>query len=72
MGHELVTEGARHGWGVYRVAPAFTDAATAAYSYNDNALIRFNEALKDLLDPNGILQPGKNGIWPRNMREQRG
>ncbi len=72
MGREMVAESARRGWGVYRVAPAFSDIAAAAYGYNDNALMRFNEALKDLIDPNGILQPGKNGIWPANMREDRG
>lgn len=30
--------------------------------------MRFNETLKDALDPNGILAPGRCGIWPRKYR----
>jgi (+)-pinoresinol hydroxylase len=42
----------------------------AAYSYNNHALLRLHENIKDTLDPNGILAPGKNGIWPRSMRRR--
>jgi len=31
-------------------------------------LRRFNETLKDAIDPNGILAPGRGGIWPRHLR----
>jgi len=34
----------------------------------EGALRRFNECVKDALDPNGILAPGRNGIWPRRWR----
>ncbi len=44
------------------------DQARAAYSFNDHALLRLHEAIKDTLDPVGIFSPGKNGIWPRHMR----
>ena len=71
LGLELIAEGARRGWGVYRVAPAFAEAAIDAYSFNNHAMRRFDERLKDMLDPNGILQPGRNGIWPRRLRETR-
>jgi FAD/FMN-containing dehydrogenase len=33
-------------------------------------LIRFHEALKDAVDPNGILSPGRYGIWPKHLRNK--
>lgn len=32
--------------------------------------MKFNNTLKDALDPNGILQPGRSGIWPKSYRGQ--
>lgn len=32
--------------------------------------MRFNESLKDALDPAGIMAPGRNGIWPKSYRGQ--
>jgi len=46
------------------------EEAAAQYSFGDHAYRRFCEALKDALDPAGILSPGKNGIWPRRLRER--
>jgi 4-cresol dehydrogenase (hydroxylating) flavoprotein subunit len=40
-------------------------------SFGDHAYLRFCETIKDALDPNGILAPGKSGIWPKSMREAR-
>jgi len=65
----LVRVAAEHGWGEYRTAPAFQDLVLDTYSFNDNALRRFQERLKDAVDPNGILSAGRYGIWPKHLRD---
>ena len=67
----LVKIAADHGWGEYRTAPAYQDAVMDTYSFNNHALRRFHETLKDAVDPNGILSPGRYGIWPRQLRRPR-
>ena len=67
----LVKVSAENGWGEYRTHIVFMDTVAEAYSFNNHALRRFNETLKDAIDPNGILSPGKSGIWPRHLRENR-
>jgi 4-cresol dehydrogenase (hydroxylating) len=67
----LVTEAAKQGYGEYRAHLDFMDLAAEQYSFNDHAYRRFTETIKDALDPNGVLSPGKQGIWPRGMRGAR-
>jgi len=65
----MIQIAAEHGWGEYRTAPVFQDDVMRTYSFNDHALLRFHETLKDAVDPNGILSPGRYGIWPRHLRK---
>lgn len=60
---------AQHGWGEYRCHPEFQDQAMRLFSYNNNSLLRLHETIKDAIDPNGILSPGRYGIWPKNLRK---
>lgn len=65
----LVKTAAEHGWGEYRTPPAFYETIKETYSFNNFALHRLHETLKDAIDPNGIISPGRYAIWPKNMRK---
>jgi (+)-pinoresinol hydroxylase len=67
----LIQVAADHGWGEYRTPPAFQQQVTDAYSWNNHALRRLHETLKDAVDPNGIIAAGRYGIWPKQMRGQK-
>jgi 4-cresol dehydrogenase (hydroxylating) len=66
---KIIAECAKRGYGEYRAPTPFMGEAMQAYSFNNHALLRFHESIKDTLDPNGIFSPGKNGILPKHMRE---
>ena len=65
----LIKEAAARGWGEYRTHTTFMGDISNTYSFNDHALRRFHETIKDAVDPNGILSPGKCGVWPKRMRK---
>jgi (+)-pinoresinol hydroxylase len=60
---------AAQGWGEYRAPPAFQKLIADTYSYNNHALRKLHETLKDAIDPNGILAAGRYGIWPKHLRK---
>lgn len=66
----MVAKAGKMGYGEYRAHLSFMDLASEQFGFNDHAQRRFNEQLKDTLDPNGIIAPGKSGIWGTLRREQ--
>jgi 4-cresol dehydrogenase (hydroxylating) len=67
----LVKICADHGWGEYRTPVAYQGDVMATYSFNNHALLRLHERLKDAVDPNGILSAGRYGIWPKHLRQEK-
>ena len=57
---EALAVNAAAGYGVYRSNPAFFDQAAETHGPEQRA---FNKRLKKTLDPNGIVAPGKSGIY---------
>jgi FAD/FMN-containing dehydrogenase len=66
---KVVAVAAEHGWGDYRAAPIYQDDVADTYSFNNHSLRRFHEQLKDAIDPDGIIAPGRGGVWPRRFRK---
>ncbi|MDX9874823.1 MAG: FAD-binding oxidoreductase [Spongiibacteraceae bacterium] len=58
---QLVHEFAQHGYGLYRVGIDYMDKLAGIYGSVNRDV---NRAIKQALDPNGILAPGKSGIHP--------
>jgi 4-cresol dehydrogenase (hydroxylating) len=65
-----VKHAAAGGFGEYRTNPAMQDLLVGTYSYGDHALLRYQERLKDGVDPNGIMAPGRYGVWPKHLRKE--
>lgn len=65
---DMIDDAAKLGYGEYRTHLVLMDQVAGTYNWNDGALMKFNERLKDALDPNGILAPGRCGIWPKRYR----
>ncbi|KAG8629788.1 hypothetical protein KVT40_001407 [Elsinoe batatas] len=69
--HQLFQAGKSKGYSKYRSHINHMDLVQDMFDFNDHAYRRFVESIKDTLDPNGILSPGKMGIWPQKYRHLR-
>jgi len=69
LGAALIEDAKAKGLGGYRGHISEMNLIAKQFDFNDHAAMRVNEQLKDCLDPEGILSPGKQGIWPKQLRE---
>ena len=67
----LVADAKANGYGEYRTHLDYMDTVADTYDFNDHALLRLNQRVKDALDPRGIIAPGKSGVWPAAYRKER-
>ncbi|KAF8850169.1 FAD-linked oxidase-like protein [Acephala macrosclerotiorum] len=68
---QLYAEGKKRGYSTYRTHINYMDLNADSYDFNDHAYRRFVEKLKDAVDPDGMLSPGKQGMWPERYRSFR-
>ncbi len=64
----LLGDATKQHYGEYRAHIEYMDMIAGTYDFNNGALGRLNNKLKATLDPNGILAPGKSGIWGNTKR----
>lgn len=64
----LVSDASVQRYGEYRAHIEYMDLIASTYDFNNGALWRLNDKLKAALDPNGIVAPGKSGIWGSTPR----
>jgi 4-cresol dehydrogenase (hydroxylating) len=68
LGKALIEDASKQHLAGYRAHISEMDLVAAQFAFNDHAAMRTYERLKDALDPEGILSPGKQGIWPKALR----
>lgn len=66
---DLVHLARKFGYSEYRAHVDYMDLVAEQFDFNGQSLMTLNNRIKDVMDPNGILSPGKQGIWPARYRE---
>ena len=66
-----IAEAREAGCGEHRTHHDWMDPVAQTFDFNNHAQLRLFERIKDALDPNGIVAPGKQGVWPAAYREHR-
>jgi 4-cresol dehydrogenase (hydroxylating) len=69
LGRNLIEDAKRLRLGGYRAHISEMDLVAAQFDFQNHSALRTYERIKDALDPDGILSPGKQGIWPKNLRK---
>ena len=64
----LIADAAGASYASYRAHVDFMDLIADQYDWGDHAARHLQQTIKDAVDPNGILSPGKQGIWPSSVR----
>ena len=72
LGKTLIEDAHKRRLAGYRAHISEMDLVASQFDFNDHAAMRTYERLKDALDPGGVLSPGKQGIWPKALRQARG
>ncbi len=67
----LIADARARGYCEYRTHLDYMDTVAGTYDFNDHALGRLNQRVKDALDPAGIIAPGKSGIWTSTQAKGR-
>jgi 4-cresol dehydrogenase (hydroxylating) flavoprotein subunit len=67
----LIIDTAKAGYGEYRTHLGWMDTVNGTYNFNGGMQRQLNEKVKDAIDPNGIIAPGKQGVWPSVYRDMR-
>jgi 4-cresol dehydrogenase (hydroxylating) flavoprotein subunit len=59
----LLEDAVQQGYSEYRTHVDYMDTIASHFDFNKGALRKYVQVLKDVFDPNGIISPGKSGIW---------
>ena len=67
----LIADARARGYCEYRTHLDYMDTVADTYDFNNHALRRLNQKVKDALDPAGIIAPGKSGVWASSQIKER-